>query len=141
MVLASMAVLFLVAGCGGTCGGAAAEPIDGYWQWEGDGVQQVRSTGAGSFEGVIVKVASIGQCAAPKGRVVLKLVGGGTHYTGQDEWYRDGDCARRFSNDAVIDLSHGNQTAHLCSSGPFTDVAPVHNCLDLKRIASYKPGA
>ena len=139
-LLAWCALLLLVASCDGTCGGqSAAQPIEGYWSWEGDGVQQVKSLGSGNFEGTMVKLASIGQCAAPVGRVVLKLHGSGKHYTGQDEWFRESDCARRFSNNAVVDLMNGNKTAHLCSSGPFTDVQAVSNCVDLARIANYKP--
>jgi hypothetical protein len=61
--------------------------------------------------------------------------GSGTHYTGQDEWFRSGDCARKFSNDAVVDLRSGNAVAHLCSTGPFTDVSQVHDCTDLMRVA------
>jgi len=139
--LAVVIGLFVLAGCTGLCGSqaAAAAPIEGYWSWEGDGVQQVKSLGSGNFQGTIVQAASIGQCAAPVGRVVLKLSGSSQHYTGQDEWFRDSDCARKFSNDAVVDLTNGNQTAHLCSTGPFTDVAPVHDCVDLKRLAGYKP--
>lgn len=140
--LALATLLVVAASCGGFCGSqpAAAAPIEGYWSWEGDGVQQVKSVGSGSFEGTMVKLATIGQCAAPVGHVVLKLHGSGTHYTGQDEWYRTGDCARKFSNNAIVNLTHGNQTAHLCSTGPFTDVAPVSDCVDLARIANYKPG-
>jgi hypothetical protein len=137
--LALVIALLAVASCGGTCGSQSAAPLEGYWSWEGDGVQQVKSVGSGMFEGTIVRAATIA-CAAPVGRVVLKLQGSGTHYTGHDEWYRERDCARRFSNDAVVDLVNGSQTAHLCSSGPFTDVSAVHNCVDLKRITNYEPG-
>ncbi len=141
--LAWVVTLLVVASCGGTCigtcGGHAAEPIEGYWSWEGDGVQQVKSLGSGNFEGTLVKVASIQRCAAPVGRVVLKLHGSGKHYTGQDEWFRESDCARRFSNDAVVDLINGNNTAHLCSTGPFSDVPPGSPCVDLVRIKNYKP--
>ncbi len=139
--LAVVGLLLVVASCGGTCGSqAAAQPIEGYWSWEGDGVQQVKSVGSGDFDGTMVKVASIGSCAAPVGHVVLKLHGSGTHYTGQDEWYRTSDCARKFTHDTVVELTNGNKTAHLCSSGPFTDVAPVSNCVDLVRISNHKPG-
>jgi hypothetical protein len=133
-------LLFALASCG-TCGGASAtpaQPIVGYWSWEGDGVQQVISLGSGNFQGTMVQLASIGACAAPVGRVVLKLQGSGNHYTGQDEWYRESDCARKFSNNTVVDLTNKGQTAHLCSTGPFTDVAPVSDCIDLKRILNYK---
>ena len=137
--LALIATLLVLASCGGSSASSAAAPIEGYWQWEGDGVQQTKSVGSGNFVGTIVQVASIGQCAAPAGRVVLKLHGSGQHYTGQDEWFRDTDCARRFSTDAVVDLTNGNKTAHLCSTGPFTDVAAAHNCLDLMQRPNYKP--
>jgi hypothetical protein len=139
--LALAALLLILAACGPMCGGgqASTQPIEGYWSWEGDGVQQVQSVGSGNFEGTMVKVASLGECAAPVGYVVLKVHGSATHYTGQDDWYRTGDCARRFSNDAVVDLTNGNKTAHLCSTGPFTDVAPVHTCVNLTRIANFKP--
>ena len=70
--------------------------------------------------------------------LMLKLTGSGTRYTGQDEWFRDSDCARRFSNDTVVNLLNGNQTAHLCSTGPFTDATPVSNCVDLNRILNFK---
>jgi hypothetical protein len=134
-----VALMLVVASCGGTCGSqSATQPIEGYWSWEGDGVQQI-TAGSTGFEGTIVKASSIGRCAAPIGRVVLRLTGSGNHFTGQDEWFRDSDCARRFSNDAVVDLINGNKTAHLCSSGPFTDVAPVSNCVDLSRILDFKP--
>ena len=138
--LAAVAFLLVMASCG-TCGSqpAAAEPIEGYWSWEGDGVQQIKSQSSGNFEGTMVKLASIGSCAAPVGHVVLKLHGSAKHYTGQDEWYRTTDCARKFSTNAVLDLTSGNKSAHLCSTGPFTDVAPVSNCVDLLRIAGYKP--
>jgi hypothetical protein len=135
-----VALLLLVASCGGTCGTIQAEPIEGYWAWEGDGVQQITSLGSGDFQGAIVKAStSIGKCAAPVGRVVLKLHGSATHYTGQDEWFREANCVRRFSTDAVVDLTNGNNTAHLCSTGPFTDVAPVSNCEDLARLPNYTP--
>jgi hypothetical protein len=135
-VLGLVALLFALASCGG---GQSAQPIEGYWSWEGDGVQQVKSLGSGNFQGTVVQAASIGQCAAPVGRVVLRLHGSGNRYGGQDEWFRDSDCARRFSADAVVDIINGSQTAHLCSTGPFTDVAPVSNCVDLKRMAKFKP--
>jgi hypothetical protein len=139
--LALVTVLVAAASCGSFCGSSQAvtQPIAGYWSWEGDGVQQIKSADSG-FEGTVVKVATFGQCAAPLGRVVLKLSGSGTHYTGQDEWFRFSDCARRFSNNAVVDLKNGNQIAHLCSTGPFPEVQQVSNCVDLTRIANFKPG-
>ena len=136
---ALVALMLVVASCGGTCGTqSAAQPIEGYWSWEGDGVQQI-TVGSTGFAGTIVKASSTSRCAAPVGRVVLKLTGSGNHYTGQDEWFRDSDCARRFSNNSVVDLINGGKTAHLCSSGPFTDVAAVSNCVNLDRILNFKP--
>jgi hypothetical protein len=135
-----VALLLFGASCGSICGSqSAAEPIQGYWAWESDGVQQITSLGSGDFQGTIVKASSIGRCAAPVGRVVLKLHGSAKPYTGQDEWYRESDCVRRFSSNAVVDLTNGNNTAHLCSTGPFTDVAPVSDCLDLVRLPKYTP--
>jgi hypothetical protein len=132
-----VALMLLVASCG-TCGSQpAAQPIEGYWSWEADGVMKV-TVGSTGFVGTIVKASSTSQCPAPIGRVVLKVTGSGNHYTGQDEWFRDSDCARRFSNDTVVDLINGSKTAHLCSTGPFTDVAPVSNCVDLSRIPNFK---
>jgi hypothetical protein len=137
--LALMALMFVVASCGGNCGSQpAAQPIEGYWSWEGNGVQQIRNVGSMNFEGTIVQASTTSPCAAPVGRVVLKLTGSGNRYTGQDEWFRDSDCARRFSNDTVVNLITGNKTAHLCSTGPFTDVTPVSNCVDLSRILNFK---
>ena len=137
--LALMALMLVVASCVGTSGSQLApQPIEGYWSWEGDGVQQIRNVGSTNFEGAIVRASTTSQCAAPVGRVVLKLTGSGNRYTGQDEWFRDSDCARRFSNDAVVNLVNGNKTAHLCSTGPFTDVTPVSNCVDLSRILNFK---
>ena len=136
--MAVLAVLLSVAACGPTCGQAAAQPIEGYWSWEDNGVQQIKSTGSGKFEGTIVKQSTTSKCPAAVGRVVAKLDGGGTHYTGQDEWFRIGDCARKFSNDTVVDLMKSNGVAHLCSTGPFTDVSPVHDCTDLIRITNFK---
>jgi hypothetical protein len=137
--LAYMALMLVVASCGGTCGGQpAAQPIEGYWSWEGNGVQQIRNVGSMNFEGTIVQASTTSPCPAPVGRVVLKLTGNSTRYTGQDEWFRDSDCARLFSNDAVLNLINANQTAHLCSTGPFTDVTPVSNCVDLSRILNFK---
>lgn len=126
--------------CGPTCGRAAAQPLEGYWSWEDDGVQQVKSTGSGNFEGTMVKLSTTVECPAQVGHVVLKLHGSGTHYTGQDEWFRTGDCARKFSVDAVVDLLKSNNVAHLCSTGPFTNVPSAHGCTDLKRVTNYKPG-
>ena len=94
-----------------------------------------RSTG---FVGTMVKSSSTSRCPAAVDRVVLKLTGTGNHYTGQDEWFRDSDCARLFSHDTVVDLTNGSKTAHLCSSDPFTDVPPVSNCVDLSRILYFK---
>ena len=134
-----MPLLFVLASCGALCGGSPpTQPIEGYWTWEGDGVQQIKSIGSGNFQGTIVQAATIGQCAAPVGRLVLKLHGAGTHYTRQDEWFRDSDCARLFSNDAVVDLTNGGQIAHICSNGPFTDVPPISSCVDLKRMPQFK---
>jgi hypothetical protein len=121
--------------CGPSCGQTAASPIEGYWSWEGNGVQQITSTGSANFQGTVVKQSTTSECPAAVGRVVLKVHGTGAQYTGQDEWFRTGDCARKFSNDAVVDLSSGNALAHLCSTGPFTDVSPVHDCTDLMRVA------
>jgi hypothetical protein len=136
---ACIALILVVASCGGSCGGQpAAQPIEGYWSWEGNGVQQIRNVGSTNFEGTIVQASTTSPCAAPVGRVVLKLTGSSNRYTGQDEWFRDSDCARLFSNDAVINLINGNKTAHLCSTGPFTDVTPVSNCVDLSRILNFK---
>src|SRR5689334_9605318 len=96
--LGLVALLSVVASCVGTCGSQpTAQPIEGYWSWEGDGVQQIRSVGSSTFEGTIVRASVTSRCPAPVGRVVLKLTGSGTAYTGQDEWFRDSDCARRFS--------------------------------------------
>jgi len=135
-----LAIVLAVAACGPTCGQAAAQPIEGYWSWEENGVQQITSTGSGDFEGTIVKQSTAVECPAKVGRVVLKVHGSGTHYTGQDEWFRTGDCARKFSNDTVVDLMKSNSVAHLCSTGPFADATPVHDCTDLMRLASFKPG-
>ena len=137
--LAFMALMLVVTSCGGTCGAQpAGQPIEGYWSWEGNGVQQIRNVGSTNFEGTIVQASTTSPCPAPVGRVVLKLTGNGTRYSGQDEWFRDSDCARLFSNDAVLNLINGNKTAHLCSTGPFTDVTPVSNCVDLTRILNFK---
>jgi hypothetical protein len=135
----ALVALMLVAASCGTCGSqSAAQPIEGYWPWESDGVMHI-TVGSPGFVGTIVKASSTSRCPAPVGRVVLKLSGSGNHYTGQDEWFRDSDCARLFSNDAVLDLTNGGKTAHLCSTGPFTDIAPVNSCLDLSRIQNFKP--
>jgi hypothetical protein len=137
--LAFVVLILVVGSCGGICGSpAAAQPIEGYWSWEGNGVLQIRNVGSTNFEGTIVQASTTSPCAATVGRVVLKLTGSGTRYTGQDEWFRDSDCARRFSNDTVVDLINGNKTAHLCSTGPFTDVGPVSNCVDVNRILNFK---
>lgn len=133
--------LVLVAGAACTlpfCGDSGASaPIVGYWTWD-DGVIQVKSVGSGKFEGRFVK-ARTGECPPAVGRLVLKFSGSGTHYTGQDEWYRTPDCATRFSKDAKFDVSNGNQSAKLCSSGPFTDVPAKSNCKELTRLPNYKP--
>jgi hypothetical protein len=135
--MALLAVLLAVAACGPTCGQAAAQPIEGYWSWEDNGVQQIKSTGSGKFEGTIVKKSTTSKCPAAVGRVVLKLDGGGTHYTGQDEWFRNADCARKFTNDTVVDMMKSDSIAHLCSTGPFTDATPVHDCTDLTRLSNF----
>ena len=137
--LALIVLMLIAESCGGTCGGQpVAQPIAGYWSWEGNGVQQIRSVASTSYEGTIVQASTTSPCPAAVGRVVLKLTGSGTRYRGQDEWFRDSDCARRFSNDAVVDLVSGKNTAHLCSTGPFTDAAPVSDCVDLTRILNFK---
>jgi hypothetical protein len=131
--------LLSLAACSPICGQISAQPIEGYWSWEGNGVQQIKSTSSSDFEGTIVKESTRSECPATVGRVVLKVHGNGTHYTGQDEWFHTGDCARKFSTDAVVDLVKSNNIAHLCSTGPFTDVGPVHDCTDLMRLATYSP--
>jgi uncharacterized protein (DUF2147 family) len=132
-----LAAVLIAAACASTQSGSSPEPIVGYWSWH-DGVLQIKSVGSGSYEGSVAKLRT-GVCLPPLGHVILKIKGSGAHYTGGDEWYRDGDCATQFSTDAKVDLVNGNQTANLCSSGPFTDVPPVSSCLALQRIANYKP--
>ncbi len=117
--------------------GLNIEPIVGFWGWH-DSVLQVKAVGSGSFEGSVVKRPT-GACPPAVGHVVLKVTGSGTHYAGGDEWYRQQDCAARFSKDARIDIADGNTIATLCSSGPFADVPPVEDCVDLQRIADYVP--
>jgi hypothetical protein len=133
----SLVAVLLVAACGGSQASPPAEPIVGYWTWH-DGVLQVKAVGSGSFEGSLVQPRT-GDCPPPIGHVILKVKGSGMHYKGGDEWYRTNDCAAMFSTDAKVDLVDGNKTANLCSSGPFTDVAPQSGCLALMRIANYKP--
>ena len=125
-----------IAACGGSSSSAPA-PIVGYWSWN-DGVVQIKAVASNSFEGAFVQ-ARTGSCIPAVGHVMLKLTGSGTHYTGQDEWYRLRDCASMFTHDTKVDLSNGNSNATLCSSGPFTDVAPVSDCKPLTRLPNYKP--
>ena len=138
-VVALAALVIGTATCG-TCGGgnAAQQPIVGYWTWN-DGVMQISAIGSNTFEGALVKAES-GTCAPKVGHVILDLIGSGTSYTGQDEWYREADCAAKFSTDAKVTLSHGNNTATDCSTGPLTDVAANHNCKTLARLPTFTPG-
>jgi hypothetical protein len=133
----TIAVALVTVACASTQSGSSAAPIVGYWNWH-DGVLQIKSVGSGSFEGSVAQLRT-GQCIPALGHVILKIKGSGIHYTGGDEWYREGDCATQFSTNATVDLVGGNKTANLCSSGPFTDVPPVTSCLALQRIANYTP--
>jgi hypothetical protein len=135
--LALLVLACTAAACGNSSSGSPAAPIVGYWSWN-DGVVQIKSVGSNSFEGAFVQ-ARTGSCIPKVGHVMLKLTGSGAHYTGEDEWYRLRDCASMFTHDTKVDLSNGNNTATLCSSGPFTDVAPVSDCKPLTRLPNYKP--
>jgi hypothetical protein len=110
----------------------------GYWADTSGGVVRISSVGSGNFEGKVVQSRTSGDCPAEVGRVIIKVHGSGTHYTGSDEWWQAPQCDRRFSNTTTIDLSHGNQTAHLCSKDPFPG-EPPSNCYDMTRQASFKP--
>lgn len=132
-----VAALLVVAAVAVTQWDLTAAPIVGYWSLYSS-VLQVKAVGSGTFEGSVVESAT-GKCKPPVGHVILRVTGGGAHYTGGDEWYRQQDCAARFSKDARIDIGAGNAVATLCSSGPFSDVAPVEDCVDLKRIEGYRP--
>ena len=136
----TVAAVLVAAAVAVTQSGLASAPIVGYWSLYGS-VLQVKAIGSGSFEGSVVQQAT-GKCRPPVGHVILRVTGSGAHYTGGDEWYRQPDCAARFSKDARVDLADGDTVATLCSSGPFSDVAPVEDCVDLKRIAGYmaRPG-
>ena len=137
IVLAALVLATSTCGASGASSAAPA-PIVGYWTWN-DGVMQIKAVGSGGFEGALVKAESL-SCGPKLGHVTVKLTGSGTTYTGQDEWYRLSDCAAKFSTDAKVTVSNGDQTATDCSSGPFTDVAPIHDCKVLTRITNYKPG-
>jgi hypothetical protein len=134
----TLAAVLVAAAVAVTHWGPNTEPIVGFWSWH-DSVLQVKAVGSGSFEGSVVERAA-GACRPTVGHVVLRVTGSGAHYAGGDEWYRQQDCAARFSTDARIDLTDGNAIAMLCSTGPFADVAPVEDCVDLQRIVDYVPG-
>ena len=138
-------VLLILLAATATCGtggpsSAVSAPIVGYWNWN-DGVIQIKASGSGSFEGAFARAETY-PCPQKVGHVILKLTGGGSSYTGQDEWYHDppADCTARFSSDAKVTLSNSNNTAVDCSDGPFTDVPAVHDCKTLTRATNFKPG-
>ena len=129
-VLAAAGAALLIGACG-ACGGSAPAPITGYWSFKG-GVVQVRAAGSG-YEGVITRTPQSGDCAEPVGYVLLKLTGSGSHYKGQEEWWEDPGCERRYSDSATVDVS--GDTAHLCSGDPFPG-PPPSECVDMTRVSS-----
>jgi hypothetical protein len=118
--------------CGGFCGTSSSSTasIVGYWSFKG-GVVHVQATDSG-YQGVITQKPTDGACAEQVGYVLLKLVGGANHYTGSEEWWEDGSCARMYSDTATIDVS--GSSARLCSKDPFPDAGETE-CVTMDRQA------
>jgi hypothetical protein len=131
LLAATGAMVLLASACGNP---PKPAPIAGYWSFKG-GAIQVRGSGSG-FEGVIVRKPDSGDCAEPPGYVLLKLNGSGSHYTGQEEWWEDPGCERRYANGATVDVT--GDSARLCSPDPFPG-PPPSECVDMKRLQSLPP--
>ena len=101
---------------GGAGARQAAEPIEGTWNY-GSGQVVITPTGAGAFQGVVTKQATISTgCPHPVGEVMWRLRGSGTHYKGTHLGVGSGGCSDRVSFPATFDVSErgGKFILHLC---------------------------
>ncbi len=122
---------------------AAAELIEGTWEFEG-GAVLIKPTGSGAFKGTVTKATRFATCTHPVGQVMWAISGSGTHYTGTHIWYTP-SCVEDPGGASTWDITSTDPSSfqlRFCTQTPGTGpVTPTSPCRTLTRLKPPLPPA
>lgn len=121
--------------------GAAPQPVQGAWSFEG-GTVLIQPVARHRFVGTVIRKTTFGTCTHPSGQRMWRISGSGRSYTGTHLYFKKTlPCAVDRPGQAtwVVGGSGRRQTLRFCSAepgtGPPTPTNPTTLCHTLPRVA------
>src|SRR4051812_47685286 len=104
---------------------AAADLIEGTWNYQGGQVKVTQSGAAGHFVGTVTQPTKFDFCTHPVGQQMWDITGSADRYQGSHTWYEkreapvQGDCEEKPGGQStwlVTDTDPSTFTARFCTS-------------------------